>query len=219
MQFDLAQKIMAWLIPLIFAITVHEVAHGWVASLLGDKTAQRLGRLTLNPIKHIDIMGTLIVPILLLLVSGGRFAFGWAKPVPVDWRNLRSPRLGMALVAISGPVANILMALIWAGVAKFSLSLQVSEPWTAFILMNMGMSGIVINIVFGVLNLIPIPPLDGSRVLSAFLSPKASLRYNSLERYGFLILILLMVTNILSSIIYPPVQIIAGLIIHAFGIG
>lgn len=218
MQFDFAQRILVWLIPMVFAITLHEVAHGWVASLFGDKTAQRLGRLTLNPIKHIDILGTLVVPILLLLVSGGKFAFGWAKPVPVDWRNLRSPRLGMAIVGLSGPLANILMAIIWALIAKTGLSLQLNNAWLAYILVNMGMAGVMINLVFGVLNLIPIPPLDGSRVVNSFLSPKASLRYNSVERYGFLILIFLLVTNILPHVIWPIVQVLASLVLGLFGL-
>ncbi|MDF2530340.1 MAG: hypothetical protein K0Q57_1220 [Gammaproteobacteria bacterium] len=219
MEFDLAQKLLIWLIPLVFAITLHEVAHGWVASYCGDKTAKMLGRLTLNPIKHMDILGTLVLPITLLLLSGGRFAFGWAKPVPVDWRNLKSPRWQMPLIALSGPLANILMAIIWALIAKLGLTMQASNPWAGLILLNMGMSGIMINLVLGVLNLIPIPPLDGSRIFSSFLSPKASYSYSKLERYGFIILILLMVTNILPKLIWPPVQILASLISHAVGIG
>ncbi|MDF2691012.1 MAG: peptidase [Gammaproteobacteria bacterium] len=219
MEFNLAQKILAWLIPLIFAITVHEVAHGWVASFFGDNTAKALGRLTLNPVKHIDILGTLVLPVMLLLLSGGSFAFGWAKPVPVDWRNLRSPRLHMALVALSGPLANFLMALIWAVIAKVGLSMQLNAPWPGFILLNIGMSGVLINVVFGILNLIPIPPLDGSRVVSSLLSPKASNTYNRLERYGFLILIALLATNILPKLIGPPVQILASLILKLLGIG
>jgi Zn-dependent protease len=178
-----------------------------------------LGRLTLNPIKHIDILGTLVLPILLLLLSGGRLAFGWAKPVPVDWRNLKSPRWQMPLVALSGPLSNILMAVIWAVIARLGLSMQVTDPWPAFILLNMGMSGVMINVVFGVLNLIPIPPLDGSRIISSFLSPKAAYRYAWIERYGFLILVLLLVTNILPKIIWPPVQILAGLILSLVGVG
>ncbi|MDF2939801.1 MAG: hypothetical protein K0R66_443 [Gammaproteobacteria bacterium] len=218
MQFDLAQKILVWLIPLIFAITVHEVAHGWVASLCGDKTAKMLGRLTLNPVKHVDILGTLVLPVLLLLLSGGKLAFGWAKPVPVDWRNLRSPRWQMPLVALSGPMSNIAMAIVWGLVAKLGLSMQATDPWPSFILMNMGISGVMINVVFGVLNLLPIPPLDGSRVISSFLSPKAAYSYARIERYGFLILILLLVTNILPKVIWPPVQILTGLILRLVGV-
>ena len=207
MHFDWLQKIMLWLIPLIFAITVHEVAHGWVASKCGDQTAKMLGRLTLNPVKHVDPVGTIIVPMILLLLPG-HFMFGWAKPVPVDWRNLRKPRPHMALVAAAGPIANLIMALLWGVVAKIGVMISAQYPWPGMILGAMGAAGVLLNLMLGLLNLIPLPPLDGSRILSSCLSAKAAWRYNQIERWGFVILIILMMTGFLSGILIPILSIL-----------
>lgn len=218
MTFDFIQKIFIWLIPLVFAITIHEAAHGWVAYKCGDPTAKMLGRITLNPIKHIDIWGTIIIPIILLLLSGGRFTFGYAKPVPVDWRNLKHPRRDMALVAFAGPLSNLIMALIWALIAKGGYGLAASSVWVAQIIFAIGMSGILINLVIGVLNLLPIPPLDGSRVVTSFLSAKAAAWYNSIEQYGFFILIALIATGILGKIMFPIIDVLYGMIAGMVGL-
>ena len=194
-------QIVIWAIPVIFAITVHEVAHGWVASKCGDNTAKMLGRLTLNPIKHIDLLGTIILPLLMLLFSG--FVFGWAKPVPVDWRNLRRPRIDMAIVAAAGPLANLAMALIWC-MLGYLASMGNSE-FNA-ILFAMSKAGIMINAILMLLNILPLPPLDGSRVVSSLLSPRMAFYYNRIEPYGFWILIVLLVTGVLSQILVPPLQ-------------
>ena len=192
------QKIILFLPPLLFAITVHEVAHGWIAMKLGDPTAKILGRLTLNPIQHIDIIGTILVPIALFFLGG--FVFGWAKPVPITWSNLRHPKRDKLLVALAGPAANGLMILIWASVAKVA-SLFFNEPMIA-----MGMIGIVINSTLIVLNLLPIPPLDGSHILSYVLPDKAKQQLDQLEPYSFLLLIILLMTGILSLLITPVTQ-------------
>lgn len=210
-EFNLVQKIMLWAIPILFAITVHEVAHGYVAYKLGDPTAKMLGRVTLNPIKHIDILGTIVVPLALLVLSGGMFVFGWAKPVPVTWDNLKKPRRDMALVAIAGPASNIIMALLWAVLVKVGVSVESLDPFVAQSLAYMGVAGIMINLVLCVLNLIPLPPLDGSRVVTSFLSRKAALWYNGIERYGFIILLVLMVSGLLGKVMMP---IVSGLYVH-----
>jgi len=204
-NFTWTQKLLIWLIPLILAVTVHEVAHGYIANLRGDGTAKFLGRLTLNPVKHLDLLGTIMIPLALLLLSGGRFTFGYAKPVPVNPRNLKNPRCDMALVAIAGPLANLIMALGWTILARVGVSIADSHQWIAEIFIAIGISGIQINLVLCVLNLIPIPPLDGSRILNAFLSPPAALQYNRLESYGFIILIALLITGILGKILLPIV--------------
>lgn len=219
MQFDFFQKIMIWIIPLILAITVHEVAHGWVAHKCGDPTAKMLGRITLNPVKHIDLVGTIIIPIALLLLSGGRFTFGYAKPVPVDFRNLRHPRGDMALVALAGPVSNFMMAILWAVIAKIGFSIGASNLVLAKVLLAFGVAGVQINLVLGILNLIPIPPLDGSRVVTSVLSAKNAIHYNSLERYGFIILIILIATGILGKFMWPLIAFCFNLIFAVFGIG
>lgn len=212
------QKIAVWALPLIFAITLHEVAHGFVAYLFGDNTAKLSGRLTLNPLKHIDPIGTIAVPFLMMTVSN--FIFGWAKPVPVDPRNLKHPRRDMALVAFAGPLSNILMALIWGFFAKMGVLLQMNESgWLGVPLEYMGGVGIMINVVLGVLNLIPLPPLDGGKVLEAFLPRKAAYTFSLLEPYGFYILILLMITGMLSFIISPFVIFIGDAISNLYGLG
>lgn len=211
------------IIPLIFAITVHEVAHGWVASKCGDNTAKILGRLTLNPSKHISLFGTVIMPLLLLFFTG--FVFGYAKPVPVTWQNLRRRRVGMALVAAAGPIANLLMALIWAAIAKLSLVvIQHAAPHSssaniALFAGLMGKYGIRINCIFMILNLIPIPPLDGSRIVYSILPNRWLAVYSRLEPYGMWILILLLMTRALNVILAIPAGMLIFGIMRLAGLG
>ena len=186
---NVIQLIAVYAIPVIFAITLHEVAHGWAAKYLGDRTAEMMGRLTLNPIRHMDPIGTGLLPLTLMLLKSP-FIFGWAKPVPVTWENLDNPRRDMALVALAGPGANLLMALFWFGVMQFVFSLEGSvAASTLEFFVYMAQAGIIINIVLMVLNLIPIPPLDGSRVVSAMLPGRWAYQYSRLEPFGFFILI------------------------------
>lgn len=203
-------------LPLLFAITVHEVAHGWMAKRLGDPTAMMLGRLTLNPIKHIDPIGTVAVPVLLLLTSG--FIFGWAKPVPVTWENLRNRDRDMALVAAAGPVSNLLMALGWALIAKLGLLLSSELMWAAQPLIVMGGMGIIFNLILMVLNLLPIPPLDGSRVVSALLPGRLAYQYNRFEMFGLVAILLLLVSGLFGRIVGPPVFFLERLIYQVFGL-
>lgn len=217
MDLTIVQKIAIWAIPLIFAITLHEVAHGWVASWFGDQTARLSGRLTVNPIKHIDLVGTIVVPLIMLLFSN--FIFGWAKPVPVDPRNMRNPRRDMALVAIAGPISNIVMAFFWGLIAKLGVMAEMTgHGWFGVPLVYMGGAGIMINIVLAVLNLIPLPPLDGGRLMTSILPPRVAYRYSQIEPYGFFILILLIFTGALSMIMGPPVFFLMRVIGGVFGL-
>jgi len=162
-ELSLLQRIIVWILPVVFAITVHEVAHGWIAKKYGDNTADSQGRLTLNPIKHIDLLGTIIIPGL-LLITGTGFIFGWAKPVPVDPRNFKNPRADMAVVALAGPVSNLLMAIFWALIARVGMTIGSDAAMVAEPLIYTGIAGISINLVLALVNLLPIPPLDGSRI-------------------------------------------------------
>ena len=202
-QVPLYQQIIIFGIPILFAITVHEVAHGWVASKLGDQTARLMGRLTLNPIKHIDPIGTVLIPA--LMVSMGGFIFGWAKPVPVDWRNLRRPKQDMAWVAAAGPGANLVMVLIWALLVKVIQMTGGATEGPLLALMNMCTIGIQINAFLMILNLFPIPPLDGSRVMSSLLPPGLAYKYNKLEPIGLMIVLVLLVTGVLGKVLIPLV--------------
>lgn len=210
------QRIAVWVIPVLFAITVHEVAHGWVARRLGDPTAFMLGRLTLNPIKHIDPVGTVLVPLALLLIGG--FVFGWAKPVPVTWENLRHPKRDMALVAAAGPGANLVMALLWALAMKLGMLLEGSVDAVAIPLIYMGFAGITINLVLMVLNLLPLPPLDGGRVVAGLLPGRLSWQFGRLEPYGLIIILGLLFMGWLGHLLWPPVRLLQGLIFTVLGL-
>ena len=202
-ELTLVQRIVFWVLPGVFAITVHEVAHGWVARKYGDNTAYMLGRLTLNPIKHIDLFGTIILPGL-LLVSGTGFIFGWAKPVPVDPRNFKRPLKDMAVVALAGPVSNLLMAVAWALIARLGVIIGAGFESISHPLIYSGVAGISINLVLAMINLLPIPPLDGSRILTGVLPNYWAWQYNRLERFGFIILLALLYFKLLNVILEYP---------------
>ena len=193
------QTLLIYIIPLLFAITLHEAAHGWAASKLGDHTARMMGRVTLNPVKHIDPVGTILVPLLLVIMSVG-FIFGWAKPVPINFRALKSQKSGMILVALAGPGANFLMAIGWGIIALISINLN--QP----IFLKMAGIGIFFNILLAVFNLLPIPPLDGSRVISALLPGPLAYKYGQFEQYGFLILLGLMYIGGFQLVVLPIVN-------------
>ena len=202
---SLLYKIAVWAIPVLFGIVVHEVAHGWAASKLGDPTAKIQGRISLNPIKHIDLTGTVIVPLMLLHLGG--FVFGWAKPVPVIWKNLRHPRSGMALVAFVGPLSNAIMAVIWGLSAK--IAYETYEIWhqgIVLFLWQMGHAGIIINLVLMSLNLIPIPPLDGSRIVMSVFSTKFASFLSRYEFIGFFVLVALIALGAIGDLLDPIVK-------------
>ena len=198
MELTYIQKIAVYALPVIFAITVHEAAHGFAARYFGDMTADRAGRITLNPLKHIDPIGTILLPALTLLVGG--ILFGWAKPVPVDFSRLRHPKRDMLWVAAAGPASNFVMALFWAFMIKFAVTVPsiYSEP-----LGLMGQAGVMINVVLMVLNLLPLPPLDGGRIAVSLLPNRMAYQYAQIERYGFIILIVLLATGLLATIMEP----------------
>ena len=200
------------IIPVLLAITVHEAAHGYAAKHFGDKTAYFLGRITLNPIKHIDPIGTVVIPGMLLLLSAP-FLFGWAKPVPVNFSNLNNPKKDMMCVALAGPASNLAMAIIWAIILGLFKSSGTSY---ALFIIGMAQVGIMINLVLMLLNLLPIPPLDGGRMAVSLLPSPWSYKLASLERYGMFILIFLIVSGLLSAILLPLLRFFQGTLIGIF---
>lgn len=211
-EITLIQKIAAWILPVLFAITVHETAHGWMALRLGDKTALMLGRLTLNPLKHIDPVGTILVPGMMLMLSG--LMFGWAKPVPITWQNLGNPKRDMVLVAVAGPLANLLMAFLWAVIIR--LGILLGDIGLALIFM--GAVGIFINTLLMALNMLPLPPLDGGRVVTGLLPGPLAWKFSQIEPYGFLILIGLLVTGLLGTILIPIIQLVITVLAPVTGL-
>ncbi|MDA8424087.1 MAG: site-2 protease family protein [Nitrospiraceae bacterium] len=206
------QKIVVLAPPLIFAIVLHEVAHGWVANKLGDHTARDMGRLTLNPIPHIDLFGTIIMPLLLFFLTSGRMVFGYAKPVPINPYNFKDPKKGMALSSLAGPGINIVMAICFSFLLRIVMpALESSLPKQSWDLFGMPLAlmfgyGVVINVVLAVLNMIPIPPLDGSRVVYWLLPDRQAALYYRLEPYGMLLLMLLIGFGVLGRIMTPIIR-------------
>lgn len=206
----LIQKIAVFALPVLFAITVHEAAHGWMADRLGDSTARRLGRLSLNPLRHIDPVGTVLLPLLTLWIGG--LVFGWAKPVPVAASHLRRPRRDMALVAIAGPASNLLMGIGWALVTRLAVHYHAVLGALTTPMIYMSLAGITINTILLVLNLLPLPPLDGGRVLVSLLPPRAAIAVARVEPFGLLILIALIAPplHLLAALLSPPVGLVDG---------
>ncbi len=203
-------------LPVIFAITLHEAAHGYVARHFGDLTAWQQGRVSINPLRHIDPIGTIVVPALILLVTHGNFLFGWAKPVPVDFGRLRHPKQDMFWVAVAGPAANLFMALVWA----FLLKIAVTAPDFIFgaAMAEMARVGIGINATLMLLNLIPLPPLDGGRIAVSLLPPRTSWKFSRIEPYGMVILLALLFTGVLETVLGPMIGLFMMLIKTLFGL-
>lgn len=213
------QKIAVMALPLVFAIVLHEVAHGWVANKLGDHTARDLGRLTLNPVSHIDLIGTIIMPLALFLLTDGQMLFGYAKPVPINPSNFKDPKKGMALSSLAGPGINMAMALVFAFVLRIVMppieGLVSTEIWE-WVAIPFGLMlgyGVLINVVLAVLNMVPVPPLDGSRVVYWLLPNKLATAYYRLEAFGMVILLALLMTGVLGKIIWPLIKPILGILL------
>ncbi|MCP5269009.1 MAG: site-2 protease family protein [Zoogloeaceae bacterium] len=206
----LMQGIAIAALPVILAITLHEAAHGYVARYFGDSTAWVQGRVTANPLKHIDPVGTILVPIMILLLSTGGFLFGWAKPVPVNFGNLKNPKRDMLWVAAAGPGANFVMALVWAMVMKLARILPLN--YFSLPMARMAEIGITINVALMVLNLLPLPPLDGGRIAVSLLPHRAAWKFAQIERFGFPILLILLFTGILGKILLPFMAVVISFI-------
>ena len=220
MELNLLQTIAVYALPVIFAITLHEAAHGYVAKYFGDLTAYAEGRVSLNPLRHIDPIGTVALPLALLAISklfgGGGILFGWAKPVPVNFANLRHPKRDMLWVAAAGPFSNLLMALFWALMLKIGLGLP--GNYFALPLALMGAAGVFFNVIIMVLNLLPLPPLDGGRILVSLLPHRLAYQVARIEPYGFVILIVLLFTGVLGIIMWPLIGLMMSLIAGLLGV-
>lgn len=205
-------------LPILIAITFHEVSHGFVANKLGDPTAKLMGRLTLNPIAHIDLVGTIIMPFMLLIFTNGQFVFGYAKPVPINPMNFKDPKRDMAISAAAGPTTNILLAILSVLILKFfigPLSVLLPESLSTTVLMPltfMFTSSIIINVVLAAFNLMPIPPLDGGRVLVGLLPHRHAVSYSRIEPFGFIIVIILIATGIAGYFVMPLVKLFLALL-------
>jgi len=200
MEANLIQTIVVYALPVIFAITLHEAAHGYVARMLGDDTAYVLGRVSFNPMRHIDPIGTIAMPLVLYFLTNGAFVFGYAKPVPIAFSNLRNPRWGTLWVAAAGPLCNFVQALLWGVFGVALAALNIDEPFFT----RMARAGVFVNLVLGVLNLFPLPPLDGGRVLGALLPTRASIALARIEPYGFIIVMGLLVSGIFTRFWLRP---------------
>jgi Zn-dependent protease len=198
---ELLRQLSGLALPVLLAITMHEAAHGWVADRLGDHTARMLGRVTLNPLRHIDPLGTVLLPLGMYALTG--FLFGWAKPVPVNPRNLAHPRRDMAIVAVAGPLSNLAMAVLWSLVTVLGAWLHPVSEWVSGPLIYMGAAGVLINCVLLVLNMLPLPPLDGGRVLVGLLPLSLARVVSRVEPYGLVILVALLMTGILGRLAFP----------------
>ena len=208
---QIMQGLAVGAIPVLFAITLHEVAHGMAARHFGDRTAEMLGRLSLNPVKHIDPMGTIVVPAILFMMGG--VLFGWAKPVPVAFGNLRNPKRDMIFVALAGPAANILMGIVWALILKLVFLFGAQEAIAGEFLISMCRIGILINTLLAAFNLLPIPPLDGGRVLRGLVSESIGYYLDRIEPFGLIILVLLMVSGLLWVLVSPLMALVQALIL------
>ena len=203
MELSVIQKIAVFALPVLFAITLHEAAHGYVARHFGDMTAFAAGRISLNPLRHIDLVGTIIVPLVSLLLAD--ILFGWAKPVPVNFANLRNPKKDMLWVAAAGPFSNLLMALGWALALKLGAGLAPGSSGAVWLVLSAA-CGIFVNVILMVLNLLPLPPLDGGRIAVSLLPHRLAWKFAQIERYGFMILIVLLFTGALGIILWPLIN-------------